>query len=46
MAPDRRAACAAAARRAGQAWTFEGHFRGLMAVLSEAAGRARLDRAA
>jgi hypothetical protein len=45
MDAGRRAACAAAARRAGQGWTFEGHFRGLLGVLGEAAG-ARLDRAA
>jgi UDP-glucose:(heptosyl)LPS alpha-1,3-glucosyltransferase len=41
----RREECARAARRASRAWTFEGHFRGLMAILGEAA-RARLDRAA
>lgn len=45
MDAPRRAACAAAARHAGRAWTFEDHFRGLLAVLDEAARR-RVDRAA
>jgi UDP-glucose:(heptosyl)LPS alpha-1,3-glucosyltransferase len=39
--PARRAACAAAARRTGAGWTFEAHYRALVGVLTEAAGRKR-----
>jgi UDP-glucose:(heptosyl)LPS alpha-1,3-glucosyltransferase len=37
--PARRAACAAAARRAGTQWTFEQHYRDMLAVFAEAAAR-------
>jgi UDP-glucose:(heptosyl)LPS alpha-1,3-glucosyltransferase len=39
--PARRAACAAAARETAARWTYEEHYRGLLAILSEAAGRKR-----
>jgi UDP-glucose:(heptosyl)LPS alpha-1,3-glucosyltransferase len=37
--PARRAACAQAARRAGVQWTFEHHYRQMLAVFAEAAAR-------
>jgi UDP-glucose:(heptosyl)LPS alpha-1,3-glucosyltransferase len=37
--PARRAACAAAARRAGTQWTYEQHYRAMLAVFAEAAAR-------
>jgi UDP-glucose:(heptosyl)LPS alpha-1,3-glucosyltransferase len=37
--PARRAACAQAARRAATQWTFEHHYRQLLAVFTEAAAR-------
>jgi UDP-glucose:(heptosyl)LPS alpha-1,3-glucosyltransferase len=39
--PGRRAACAQAARRAGVQWTFEHHYRQMLAVFAEAAARKR-----
>jgi UDP-glucose:(heptosyl)LPS alpha-1,3-glucosyltransferase len=39
MDPARRAACAQAARRAADQWTFEHHYRQLLAVFAEAAAR-------
>ena len=39
--PVRRGRCAAAARRTGAAWTFEGHYRVLVRILVEAAQRRR-----
>jgi UDP-glucose:(heptosyl)LPS alpha-1,3-glucosyltransferase len=39
--PSRRAACAQAARRTAQQWTFEHHYRQMMAVFAEAAARRR-----
>jgi UDP-glucose:(heptosyl)LPS alpha-1,3-glucosyltransferase len=39
--PARRAACAQAARRAGAQWTFEHHYRQMLAVFAEAAARKR-----
>ncbi len=39
--PVRRAACAQAARRAAAGWTFEQHYRQLLAVFAEAAARQR-----
>jgi len=38
---DRRRSCAAAARRTGASWTFEKHYRRLVEILLEAAGRRR-----
>jgi UDP-glucose:(heptosyl)LPS alpha-1,3-glucosyltransferase len=35
--PQRRAACAAAAREAAASWTYEDHYRGLVGILTEAA---------
>ena len=37
--PARRAACAQAARRTAAQWTFEQHYREMLAVLAEAAAR-------
>jgi UDP-glucose:(heptosyl)LPS alpha-1,3-glucosyltransferase len=37
--PSRRAACAQAARRAAAQWTFEHHYRQMLAVFAEAAAR-------
>jgi UDP-glucose:(heptosyl)LPS alpha-1,3-glucosyltransferase len=39
--PARRAACAQAARRAAAQWTFEHHYRQMLAVFAEAAARKR-----
>jgi UDP-glucose:(heptosyl)LPS alpha-1,3-glucosyltransferase len=39
--PARRAACAEAARRAMSRWTFEHHYRQMLAVFAEAAARRR-----
>jgi UDP-glucose:(heptosyl)LPS alpha-1,3-glucosyltransferase len=39
--PARRAACAQAARRNAAGWTFEHHYRGMLAILAEAAARKR-----
>jgi UDP-glucose:(heptosyl)LPS alpha-1,3-glucosyltransferase len=39
--PARRRQCAAAARRTSAAWTFEDHYRGLLAILTDAAARKR-----
>jgi UDP-glucose:(heptosyl)LPS alpha-1,3-glucosyltransferase len=39
--PARRSACAQAARRAAAQWTFDHHYRQLLAVLIEAAARKR-----
>jgi len=39
--PARRAACSQAARRTAQQWTFDAHYRKLLAVLEEAAARKR-----
>jgi UDP-glucose:(heptosyl)LPS alpha-1,3-glucosyltransferase len=39
--PAQRLPCAAAARRAGQAWTFEHHYRAMVGVFTEAAARKR-----
>jgi UDP-glucose:(heptosyl)LPS alpha-1,3-glucosyltransferase len=41
LSPARRAACAEAARQTGARWTFEAHYRGLVEILTEAAGRRR-----
>jgi UDP-glucose:(heptosyl)LPS alpha-1,3-glucosyltransferase len=41
MDPIRRASCAAAARRTGAQWTFEHHYRALLADFAEAAERKR-----
>ncbi len=43
---DRRAVCAAAARRNAAAWTFERHYQRLLAILADAAMGARKFRAA
>jgi UDP-glucose:(heptosyl)LPS alpha-1,3-glucosyltransferase len=40
--PGRRSACAAAARRAAAQWTFEHHYREMLAVFAEAAARKRV----
>jgi UDP-glucose:(heptosyl)LPS alpha-1,3-glucosyltransferase len=40
--PARRAACAQAARRTAAQWTFEQHYREMLAVLAEAAARKRV----
>jgi hypothetical protein len=40
--PGRRSGCAAAARRAAAAWTFEHHYREMLAVFAEAAARKRV----
>ncbi len=37
--PARRSACSQAARRAGMQWTFEHHYRQMLAVFAEAAAR-------
>ncbi len=37
--PARRSACARAARHTAAEWTFEHHYRGLLAILNEAAAR-------
>jgi UDP-glucose:(heptosyl)LPS alpha-1,3-glucosyltransferase len=39
MDPARRSACAQAARRTASGWTFEHHYRQMLAVFSEAAAR-------
>jgi UDP-glucose:(heptosyl)LPS alpha-1,3-glucosyltransferase len=39
--PVRRSACARAARHTAAEWTFEHHYRGLLAILNEAAERKR-----
>jgi UDP-glucose:(heptosyl)LPS alpha-1,3-glucosyltransferase len=39
--PERRRRCSQAARRTAQTWTFEDHYRGLLAILCEAAARKR-----
>jgi UDP-glucose:(heptosyl)LPS alpha-1,3-glucosyltransferase len=39
--PARRSACAQAARRAAAQWTFEHHYRQMLAVFAEAAARKR-----
>jgi UDP-glucose:(heptosyl)LPS alpha-1,3-glucosyltransferase len=39
--PERRARCAAAARRTAQQWTFEHHYRAMLEVFAEAAERKR-----
>jgi hypothetical protein len=39
--PARRSACAQAARRASALWTFEHHYRQMLAVFAEAAARKR-----
>lgn len=39
--PARRASCAQAARRTGAQWTFEHHYRQMLAVFAEAAARKR-----
>ncbi|HZY89911.1 MAG TPA: glycosyltransferase family 4 protein [Gemmataceae bacterium] len=39
--PARRSACAQAARRAAAGWTFEHHYRQMLAVFAEAAARKR-----
>jgi UDP-glucose:(heptosyl)LPS alpha-1,3-glucosyltransferase len=41
MEPARRAACARAARKTGSQWTFEHHYRQMLAVFAEAAARKR-----
>jgi UDP-glucose:(heptosyl)LPS alpha-1,3-glucosyltransferase len=41
MDAERRAACAQAARKTGTQWTFEHHYRQLLAVFQEAAARKR-----
>jgi UDP-glucose:(heptosyl)LPS alpha-1,3-glucosyltransferase len=39
--PARRRDCARAARQSARGWTFEHHYRGLLAILAEAAARKR-----
>jgi UDP-glucose:(heptosyl)LPS alpha-1,3-glucosyltransferase len=41
LEPGRRAGCAQAARRAAAQWTFEHHYRQMLAVFAEAAARKR-----
>jgi UDP-glucose:(heptosyl)LPS alpha-1,3-glucosyltransferase len=41
LEPARRAACARAARKTGSQWTFEQHYRQMVAVFTEAAARKR-----
>ena len=38
--PERRAACAQAARRNAAGWTFEHHYQGMLRILAEAAAQA------
>jgi len=37
--PQRRSACGAAARKTALQWTFEHHYREMLAIFAEAAGR-------
>src|SRR5207248_5431210 len=44
MDPERRSACAQAARKTAGQWTFEQHYRQLLGIFSEAAKRKRAGR--